>query len=370
MKKIIFVMVLVFVVGFGTFYYMTDFLKPSEMLSELESSKISNESYLDILVDMVEYEKDDVENYKLLEVAMRIARELDLVKSKTEPVYLEYVPKETVHKIIEELTGIKVTEPIREEDFYYLYDDENDYYYIVPIGTDWIHCGKIYAAIKQGNSYVIECDGVRSDYDGGYEVMYDHMMVKLHKRDNYKYIKYRLERITGGEMVLNENKAGGNYSSLNNYSFVPQYVDKTLLLTFTYDNSNEEAITNLANKLATYYQENPEAYRDTRLFIVPCSYENKDILQDFSSNLDIDSVIEFQIGTNTMIGDASLAEIFEEEMDLTCVGNFEANADSTMTSFISFASWTHENGIESLLVEFADDNISFDNLVNALDKII
>ncbi len=196
MKKFIIGIIIILVVVFCIFYFTTDTLKPTEPLNDLESSKLANESYLDILVDLEDFNENHYEKYKLLEVAMRIARELDLVKSKNEPYYLEFVSREAVHKIIEELTGIKIEEPIIEEDFYYLYDSDNDYYYIVPIGTDWIHYGQILSANKHGNLYLITCSGIRSDYDGGDETIYSNIEVKLHKRNDYKYVKYRLESIS------------------------------------------------------------------------------------------------------------------------------------------------------------------------------
>ncbi|MBQ9267020.1 MAG: succinylglutamate desuccinylase/aspartoacylase family protein [Clostridia bacterium] len=426
MKKIIVLVVIILIVAFGIFYLATDTLKPTETLSDLEASKLANEAYLDILIDMEQYDKDSVEKYRLLETAMRIARELDLVQSIEEPIYREYVPRETVHTIIQELTGITLEGPIVEEDFYYLYDDENDYYYIVPVGTDWIHLGKVKEAIKKGNLYTINCTGVVSDYNGGTDTVYDNMKVTLLKRDDYKYVKYQLGGIETSERKqfdaynpyeANEYGISELGRSLVAYSFTPSAYDRTILLNFEIHGFEDkfdrdgQVLVDTANRLMEYYNENPEAYRNTRIVIVPsanpdglaegtsnngfgrCNASGIDLNRDFDAEYkvftnernktleafsapesralrdlvlqyDPDVVIDFHGWENDTIGDGSIAEIFEEELNLAHKTEFNVNCSGY------FSYWAHLNGAEALLVEFTDENIPFDNLVKALDKII
>ena len=56
MKKIIVLFVLILIIVFGVLYFATDMFKPTEMLNDKDTSKLANESYLDILVAMEDYD--------------------------------------------------------------------------------------------------------------------------------------------------------------------------------------------------------------------------------------------------------------------------------------------------------------------------
>ena len=168
---------------------------PYEVITEL--SKLSSfevDSFLDILVDARTFNNDEINYEDMLEIAMRISSKLNLVKT-TEPdsTFYEYVPEEIVHKIIEELTGEPVTEPIKLEDFYYLYNEQEKYYYIVPVGTDWIHINEIKELrnVNNGEYYIITCSTVFSEdgitnYDSG------DIKVILKYSPTNSYIRYQL----------------------------------------------------------------------------------------------------------------------------------------------------------------------------------
>ena len=89
--------------------------------------KIIEESYLNILVQIQAFDMLNVNYEPLLEAAMRLAANLGLLETQTEGIYLEYVPKDVIHEIIYELSGVRIKDPIVIDDFYYLYDAEKDY---------------------------------------------------------------------------------------------------------------------------------------------------------------------------------------------------------------------------------------------------
>lgn len=364
MKKILFFIVLILIVGFGIIYFCTDVFKTTEILSERDTSKLANEAYLDILIAMEDYDSNNYEEYKLLEVAMRVARELDLVKSQTDSVYLEYVPRDTVHFIIEELTGIKLNDPIVKDDFYYLYDEANDYYYIVPVGTDWIHYGKLLRSSKKGNIYNLNCTGIQSDYNDGNTIVYENMNIILQKKDNYKYIKYMLKSITHTDKIVSDNTYEKHEynEKLLYYSFVPQDYDRTILLNFYNDTENEQSMNNLLNSIINFYDSDAETYRNTRIIVASSSHDELINLENLASAFDVEAIIDFDVTENELVGNESLAELFEEELGYNYEEKFKNYDDS-------YASWAIENGIEFLLVGF-DDSLNFESIIKALDKVI
>lgn len=198
-KYVKIIIILIFLVILGFFGYSV--LNPNieNMSFELvndktEISKIVTDSFLDILVETKNYSNKDINYEDMLKASMRIARELNLFEEMSdENTFYEYVPEDTIHEMISELTGKKVEDPIRIEDFYYLYNEEENYYYVVPVGTDWIHIEEIKEVrkIKNGEYYLITCSTSFSDdglafYDSG-----DVKIILKHCTDN-KYIRYQL----------------------------------------------------------------------------------------------------------------------------------------------------------------------------------
>ncbi|MBR4111084.1 MAG: hypothetical protein IKK43_05305 [Clostridia bacterium] len=171
-----------------------------------EISKIVTDSFLDILIEVKNYDKKEINYEDMLEATMRISRELDLFEEmSTDTNFYEYVPENTIHSMIAELTGKKVNSPIVIEDFYYLYNEESKYYYVVPVGTDWIHIEDIKEVkkIKNGDFYVITCSTSFSEdgltfYDSG-----DIKVTIKHCPDN-KYIRYQLTSMEHSKGTLEE----------------------------------------------------------------------------------------------------------------------------------------------------------------------
>lgn len=423
MKKVIIAFVVVLLlVGVAVGFWVNR--NSEKTLSNVETAKLATESYLDILVNIGEYPDDRAKDDLLLEAAMRIARELDLVQTETEPIYIEYVPRTVIHQIIEELTGKKQETPIVEEGFYYLYDEEKDYYYIVPVGTEWVHYGTLKSATEKGDIYEVHCTIEDSSEFGVSKVIYDDVKMVLERNTKNQYVKYKLVRIEMSDYLDVYNPvATMNFGVTEQnremicYSFTPENYEKTVFLNFAIhgfeDNYDKDGqvLVDMANQLIQYYTEHPEAYRNTRLLIVPCANPdgleagttnngfgrcnangvdlNRDFdaehkvftnarnktlepfsavesraLRDLFLDYDVDVLLDFHGWLDMTIGDGSLAEIFEEEMDLKHKTEFNANCNGY------FSYWANLKGAEALLVEFKDENISFDKLISALDKII
>ena len=162
--------------------------------------KIKEESYLNILLQIQSYDPLYVNYEPLLEAAMRIASEQGLLETNTDGVYLEYVPKSVIHDIIFELVGIKIEKPIVIDDFYYLYDEEGDYYYIVPIGVTWMQLTDIKSmTYSNTDQYIVKCSAKLGSEELGYASIYPNVEVKLKYKPSNKYVKYQLLSIQVGK---------------------------------------------------------------------------------------------------------------------------------------------------------------------------
>lgn len=179
----------------------TDEEKVVEVHDDEKIQKITNDSYLNILLQIKTFDSLNVNYEPLLEAAMRIARELDLYKIPDDVnTYIEYVSRDIVHELIYELSGIRINEPIIIEDFYYLYDSEGDYYYIVPIGSEWLELQKIDSIHYTADSdqYIIHCSAENlTDY--AIKTTYPDIELRLKYKASNNYIKYQLISIHAGK---------------------------------------------------------------------------------------------------------------------------------------------------------------------------
>ena len=163
--------------------------------------KIKEEAYLDVLLQIQSFDALYANYEPLLEAAMRIASMQGLMQTNTDGVYLEYVPRDVVHDIIFELSGVRVEEPIVIDDFYYLYDQEGDYYYIVPIGVNWMQLIEINKMqySKQDDQYIIDCSAREGSEESGVITTYPNVELKIKYKPNNKYVKYQLISISTGK---------------------------------------------------------------------------------------------------------------------------------------------------------------------------
>lgn len=182
-------------------------------VTDLEQiNKIKDESFLNILLQIKTFDSLNISYEPLLEAAMRIAGELNLYQTSTNGAYIEYVPRNTVHELIYELSGIRIDEPIIIEDFYYLYNQENDYYYIVPIGSDWLELKELtsihYASTS--DQYIIKCSAENlSDY--AIKTTYPDVDLHLKYKASNNYIKYQLISIHAGKSNVEILEVENNY---------------------------------------------------------------------------------------------------------------------------------------------------------------
>lgn len=203
MKKSVKVLMLVIILAIlailGYFVYNKlnpDISKlPYETVTNVEEfSNIVTDSFLDILIEAKEFDSSKIDYEEMLQIAMRISRELNLLKEmSSETNFYEYVPESTIHEMILELTGKKVSNPIDIEDFYYLYNETDKYYYIVPVGTDWIHINEVKEIrnVNDGEYYIVTCSTTFSEDGYTFNDAGDITVTLKHCPQN-KYIRYQL----------------------------------------------------------------------------------------------------------------------------------------------------------------------------------
>jgi len=166
---------------------------------------------IDILLQIKTFDSLNISYEPLLEASMRIARELDLYQTPDNGTYIEFVPRDIVHELIYELSGIRITEPIVIEDFYYLYDATGDYYYIVPIGSDWLELKELISIHYTSNNdqYIIQCSAENlTDY--AIKTTYPEIELRLKYKASNTYIKYQLISIHAGKSTVEVIEPEGN----------------------------------------------------------------------------------------------------------------------------------------------------------------
>lgn len=188
--------------------------KSVEVTSAEKIEQIKNDSYLNILLQIKTFDSLNISYEPLLEAAMRIAKELDLYETPEDGTYIEYVPRETIHELIYELSGIRIDKPIIIEDFYYLYDEENDYYYVVPIGSDWLELKDITSIFYNStlDQYSINCSGENSS-EYAIKTTYPNIEVRLKYKASNNYIKYQLISIHSGNPKIEVLDQADEYPS-------------------------------------------------------------------------------------------------------------------------------------------------------------
>ena len=162
---------------------------------------IEENAFLNILVQIRTFDNLNVNYESLLEAAMRIAGSLDLYNEPNEGEYFEYVSRDLIHEIIYELSGIRITDPIIVEDFYYVYSEEGDYYKVIPIGSNWLELKKVNSIhyTTEGDQYIIKCMASSSSEDYGDVETFPNMELRLKYKPANKYIKYQVQSISAGK---------------------------------------------------------------------------------------------------------------------------------------------------------------------------
>ncbi len=174
--------------------------KTVEVTEEI-AKKIKEEADLSILLQIKSFDSFNVNYETLLEAAMRIAEKQGLYQTPEEGAYAEYVPRSTIHDIIFELTGLRVQNPIVIDDFFYAYKEDEDYYYVVPLGANWMELNEIASITytKSTDQYTVHCSGQEGTEDYGMVFSYPDIVIKLKYKASNKYIKYQLVSIESGK---------------------------------------------------------------------------------------------------------------------------------------------------------------------------
>ena len=110
-----------------------------------------------------------------------------------ESTFIQYVSREDLHSIIKDFTGITLESPIEIEDFYYLYDSENDYYFYRPASPSYFKVKEITSTKANGNDYSIKCFIAEDIADASVEA--EDVTLSITTMPNNNWIKYRVNKI-------------------------------------------------------------------------------------------------------------------------------------------------------------------------------
>ncbi|MBQ8298624.1 MAG: hypothetical protein IJX99_01955 [Clostridia bacterium] len=156
---------------------------------------LKNELDLDIIINLEKYSSEEYDESKLLDVAMQLATKKGLLQEyNDENTYFEYVSKDDLHSVILELTGITVEAPIEIEDFYYLYDSENEYYYCRPSTPSYYKIDQINSLKETKNGYEINCSIIKNVDTEVLKI--EDVTIKLTTEPENTIIKYAIDEIS------------------------------------------------------------------------------------------------------------------------------------------------------------------------------
>lgn len=162
---------------------------------EQMQNTLKDELDLDIVINLGKYSSEEYDESKLLDVAMQLATKKGLLQEyNDENIYFEYVPKDDLHSIILDLTGITVEAPIEIEDFYYLYDSENEYYYYRPSTPSYYQIDQINSLKETKNGYEINCSIVKNIDTEVLKV--EDVSIELTSKPENSIIKYMVNEIS------------------------------------------------------------------------------------------------------------------------------------------------------------------------------
>lgn len=162
----------------------------NEITDSNEVLKIVSETNLESIIDLGNFEKNSYSEKDLLAVAMKFAEKNGYMNESSDGVYVEYVNKSDLHEIISELTGIVIDAPIQIEDFYYIYDSENEYYYNAGMEIPEYEISKIEHVYKDDDSYTIECSAIKME--DGEVIADDKIVTELKKNVDSSYANYQV----------------------------------------------------------------------------------------------------------------------------------------------------------------------------------
>lgn len=193
MKKFILPLIsLILIIMIITIFSITSY--PKKITSNTEIEVIKQDSNLDILINLSNFSKSKYQENKLLDISMQYAAKLNLMnETNVDGAYLQYVPKDDLHKLIFELTGLNIEAPIEIEDFYYLYDSENEYYYYIGVSPNYYTVSNINSIKRKGNTYFIDCSIQK--IDDGEKSIINNVSITLIRNPENSFITYMVDSI-------------------------------------------------------------------------------------------------------------------------------------------------------------------------------
>ena len=169
-------------------------LNKNEIKDNAEIEKIVADSNLELLLNLENFERESYSTEKLLEVSMDFASQKNYMNETQDGELYEYVNKNELHNIIYALTGITVEAPIQIENSLYVYDSENERYFLVPIEFAKYEITNINHIYKNDNTYTIECTAQKKQ-DG--EIVDQKTFTSIfEKTSDNQYANYQLQSQT------------------------------------------------------------------------------------------------------------------------------------------------------------------------------
>ncbi len=162
----------------------------NEITNSNEILNIVRETNLETILNLGNFEKNNYSEKDLLMVAMKFAEKNGYMNETKDGIYVEYVTKSDLHDIINELTGISIEAPIQIEDFYYVYDSENEYYYNAGVEITEYEISEIKHIYKNDEVYTIECIATKTE--DGEIVANSEITTKLKKNEDNFYADYQV----------------------------------------------------------------------------------------------------------------------------------------------------------------------------------
>ena len=190
-KHLILGVTLIMLVAIFLFVLLSNRSNISDIQKQLE---LKENFDLDIVVNLKNYTVEEYNEENLLDVAMQLAGKNGMLSEfSDDTTYIEYVQKDDLHAIIQDITGITVEAPIELEDAYYLYDSENEYYYCWPSTNYYYNIGNITSVTKNGDTYEFVCT-LEKTIDSEIETI-ENSIIRITAMPENTIIKYRVEEI-------------------------------------------------------------------------------------------------------------------------------------------------------------------------------
>ena len=190
-KHLILGVTLIAIVAILLFILLSNRSNISDIQKQLE---LKENFDLDIVVNLKNYTVEEYNEENLLDVAMQLAGKNGMLSEfSDDTTYIEYVQKDDLHAIIQDITGITVEAPIELEDAYYLYDSENEYYYCWPSTNYYYNIGNITSVTKNGDTYEFVCT-LEKTIDSEIETI-ENAIIRITAMPENTIIKYRVEEI-------------------------------------------------------------------------------------------------------------------------------------------------------------------------------